>query len=119
MLAPRTRDSSEDHCYCPLEFLESFIPLIVIILLLMVFIPISFIVFSRVSFDEEAIIYGHVTTARVPYAGHVFKILKLPWFRKLLGFVYYGHSVVGSVLSALLLVALMVSPVRVVPVVSI
>jgi hypothetical protein len=55
----------------------------------------------------------------VPYAGHVFKILKLSWFRKLLGFVCYGHGVVRFVLSALLLVALMVSPVRVVPVVSI
>jgi hypothetical protein len=55
----------------------------------------------------------------VPYAGHVFKIFKLPWFGKLLGFVCYGHVIVGSVLSALLLVALMVLFVRVVPVVSI
>jgi hypothetical protein len=41
------------------------------------------------------------------------------WFGKLLDFVCYGHGVVRSALSALLLVALMVSPVRVVPVVSI
>jgi hypothetical protein len=74
----------------------------------MVFFLIFFIVFSRVSFDEEATISGHVTTARVPYVGYVFKILKLSWFGKLLGFVYYGHGVVGSTLSALLLVALMV-----------
>jgi hypothetical protein len=119
MLAPRTRDSGEDHCYCPLGFLESFIPLIVIVLLLMVFFPISFIVFSHVSFDEEATISGHVTTTRVPYVGHVFKILKLPCFGKLLGFVCYGHGVVGSALSSLLLVALMVSAVRVVLVVLI
>jgi hypothetical protein len=85
----------------------------------MVFFPISFIVFSRVSFDEEATISGRVTNARVPYAGHVFKILKLSWFGKLLGFVCYDHGVVVSALSALLLVALMVSFVRVVPVVSI
>ena len=119
MLAPRTWDSGEDHCYCPLRFLESFIPLIVVVLLLMVFFPISFIVFSRVSFDEEATISGRVTTSQVPYAGHVFKIIKLPWFGKVFGFVYYGHGVVGSALSAMLLVALMVSSVRVVPVVSI
>jgi hypothetical protein len=85
----------------------------------MVFFPISFIVFSRVSFDEETAISGRVTIAQVPYAGHVFKILKLPWFGKLLGSVCYGHGVVGSMFSALLLVALMVSPVRVIPVVSI
>jgi hypothetical protein len=85
----------------------------------MVFFPISFIVFSRVSFDEETTISDRVTTAQVPYAGHVFKILKFPWFGKLLGFVCYGHGVVGSAFSALLLVALMVSPVRVIPVVSI
>jgi hypothetical protein len=72
----------------------------------MVFFLTSFIVFSRVSFDEEMTISGHVTTARVPYAGH-------------LGFVCYGHDVIESKLSALLLVALMVSPVRVVPVVLI
>jgi hypothetical protein len=119
MLAPRTRDSGEDHCYYPLGFLESFIPLIVITLLLMVLFPISFIVFSRVSFDEEATIFGRVTAALVPYVWHVFKILKLPWFGKLLGFVYYGHDVVKCALSTLLLIALMVSPVRVVPVVSI
>ena len=119
MLAPRTRDSSEDHCYCPLGFLESFMPLIVVVLLLMVFFPISFIVFSRVSFDEKATISGRVTTSQVPYAGHVFKIIKLPWFGKVFGFVYYGHGVVGSALSAMLLVALMVSSVRVVLVVSI
>jgi hypothetical protein len=53
----------------------------------------------------------------VPYAGHVFKILKLSWFGKLLGFVCYGYSVVGSTLSALLLIALMVSPIRVILVV--
>ena len=119
MLAPRTRDSSEDHCYCPLGFLESFMPLIVVVLLLMVFFPISFIVFSRVSFDEEATISGRVTTSQVPYAGHVFKIIKLPWFGKVFGFVYYGHGVVGSALSAMLLVSLMVSSIRVVLVVSI
>jgi hypothetical protein len=55
----------------------------------------------------------------VPYAGHVFKILELPWFGKPLGFVCYGHSVVGPTLFALLLVALMVLSVRAVPVVSI
>jgi hypothetical protein len=85
----------------------------------MVFFLISFIVFSRISFDEETTISGCVTTARVPYAGHVFEIHKLPWFGKLLGFVCYNHGVVGSTLSALLLVALMVSSIRVVPVVSI
>jgi hypothetical protein len=85
----------------------------------MIFFPISFIVFSHVSFDEEATISGRVTTARVPYAGHVFKIFKIPWFGKLLGFVFYGHDVVGYALSALLLVALMVSSIRVVSVVLI
>jgi hypothetical protein len=119
MLAPRIRDSSEDHYYCPLGFLESFIPLIIIVLFLMVFFLISFIVFSRISFDEEATISGCVTTTRVPYVGHVFEILELPWFGKLLGFVCYGHGVVGSALSALLLVALIVSSLRVVSVVSI
>jgi hypothetical protein len=119
MLAPRTRDSSEDHCYYPLGFLESFIPLIIVVLLLMVFFSIFFVVFSRVSFNEEATISSCVTIAQVPYAGHVYKILKLPWFGKLLGFVCYGHCVVGSALSALLLIALMVSSVRVVLVVSI
>jgi hypothetical protein len=117
MFAPRTLDSSEDHCYCLLGFLESFIPQIVVVLLLIVFFPISFIVFSHLSFDEEGTISSHLTTTQVPYAGHVFKILKLSWFGKLLGFVCYDYSVVGSTLSALLLIALMVSPVRVILVV--
>jgi hypothetical protein len=119
MLAPRTWDSSEDHCYCSLGFLESFISLIIVVLFLMDFFLISFIVFSRISFDEEATISGRVTTTRVPYAGHVFEILKLSWFGKLLGFVCYGHGVVGSTLYALLLIVLMVSPIRVVLIVSI
>jgi hypothetical protein len=85
----------------------------------MVFFSISFVVFSHVSFVEEETISGRVTTARVPYAGHVFKILKFPWFGKLLGFVCYGHGVVRYALSALLLVALLVSSVRVVLVFSI
>jgi hypothetical protein len=55
----------------------------------------------------------------VPYAGHVFEILELSWFGKLLGFVCYGHGVVGSTLYALLLIVLMVSPIRVVLIVSI
>jgi hypothetical protein len=119
MLASRTWDSGEDYCHRPLGLLESLIFTIVFIFLLVIFFSISFVTLSRVSINEYTTISGCVITVWVPYAVHVFKIIKLPGFGKLLFFVCYSHDVVGPAFPILMLIALMFLSVRVVPVVSI
>jgi hypothetical protein len=59
---------------------------------------------------------GPVSTSPERFMVELENLLDL---KKLFGFVCYCHSIVGSALSALLLVALMISLVIVVPVVSI
>jgi hypothetical protein len=69
--------------------------------------------------NEYTAISGCVITIWVPYAMHVFKIVKLLGFGKLLFFVCHSHGVVRPAFPILMAVVLMILSIRVVPVVPI
>jgi hypothetical protein len=60
-----------------------------------------------------------VISIRVPYAVHIFNVVKLPRLGKLLCFVCYSHSVVGPAFPVLMPIILMIFSIRVILVVLI
>jgi hypothetical protein len=93
--------------------------LIIFILLLVIFFSFSIVALSCVSINKDATISSHVISVHVPYAVHIFNVVKFPRLGKLLCFVCYHHSVVKPVFPILIPIISMILSVRVVPVVLI
>jgi hypothetical protein len=89
--------------------------LIIFILVLVIFFSFSIVALSCVSINKDVIISGHVISVRVPYAVHIFNVVKFPRLGKLLRFVFYSHSVVRPTFPVLMPIILMILSIRVVP----
>ena len=119
MFASGTWGPGKDHCYCPSEFLESFVFMVVFIFFLIVFFCVSLTIFSYVSIIVGEAISDGVISFRVPDAMHVFNVVIPSGFGKLPWFVSRRYGVVWSTFPFLMSAVSMILSVRVVLVVSI
>jgi hypothetical protein len=93
--------------------------MVLFVFFLVIFVFISIVTLSCVSINKDATISGRVVSVRVPFAVHIFKIVKFSRLEKLLCFICYDYSVVRPAFPVLMPIILIILSVRVAPVILI